>query len=113
MNITKYFVDMDGNNHIIITNIIVALAFLCLWVLLVIIEVKIEKYTILEYVFMLSNLCIVVSFVWVNKNILKNNDNKLSVTTLNYMIGIIISLVYIYLGVVFVTNFKFLIGGSI
>ena len=92
-------------------NIILALTFLCVWTLLVLIEVKIGNYVLLKYIYIITILCIVISFIWANKNILKNSDNTISITILNYGIGLIISLIFIFIGMVIVTNFKLLIGG--
>lgn len=94
-------------------NIMIATIFIFVWSLLVVIEVKVANFELLKYIYFLTFPLIVVGFVWANKSLIENERSHLGIEVLNYALGIIISVIFILIGIMLVTNLKLLIGGSI
>ena len=92
-------------------NGLVAVAFLLLWVLLVVVEVKIRLYWFLSYIFFGSLPLVFVGFFFASWRAFRDRSEYPAVFAV--LSSIVMSPVFIVVGVVAVTNFKFLIGGHI
>lgn len=89
-------------------NLLVAALSLFLWGVLIVVEVRIENYPFLKYIYFASWVLIVVGFVWAN---LQAHPSKGA--AVNIVQGIIISALFVVLGSIFGVNFKFLLGGHL
>ena len=92
-------------------NSLVAVAFLLLWVLLVLVEVKIQLYWFLSYIFFGSLPLVFVSFFFASWRGLRNSSAQAAGIAL--VSSVVMSPIFIVVGVLLVTNFKFMIGGHI
>src|SRR6266487_2417813 len=92
-------------------NGLVALGFLLLWVLLVVVEVKIHLYWFLSYIFFGSLPLVFASFFFASWRAFRHGSE--SPTGLAALSSVVMSPIFIVVGIVAVTNFKFLIGGHI
>jgi len=92
-------------------NGLVALAFALLWVLLVGVEVKIRLFWFLSYIFFGSLPLVFLSFFVASWRALEaKSDHPAWIAGL---LSVVITPVFIFVGVVLVTNFKFMIGGHL
>ena len=92
-------------------NGLVALAFVLLWILLVVLEVKIRLFGFLSYIFFGSLPLVFVSFFFASWRALKpKSEHPAGIAGLS---SLVITPVFIFVGVVLVTNFKFMIGGHL
>jgi hypothetical protein len=87
---------------------LVAVAFLLLWTLLVVIEVKAHPYSFLKYIFFVSLPAVFICFFVAAWKSFSHSDACVVIATVS---ALLISPLLIYFGVVLVTNFKLLIGG--
>src|SRR6266540_1694673 len=92
-------------------NILVVVVFLLLWSLLVVFEVKVGLYAFLKYIFFLSLPLVFFGFFFACHRALRKTSKN--ATTLALASSLVISPVFIFVGVVLVTNFKLLIGGHL
>src|SRR6266496_6429689 len=92
-------------------NGLVAVAFLLLWVLLVVVEVRIHLYWFLSYLFFGSLPLVFVVFFFASLRALR--DRSEHPAGFAALISFLMSPVFIVAGVIAVTNFKFIIGGHI
>jgi len=90
---------------------LVAIAFLLLWVLLVIVEVKIHLYWFLGVIFFSSLPLVFVCFFVASWRALR--DRAKHPAGLAALASLVMSSVFTIAGVVLVTNFKVMIGGHI
>ena len=92
-------------------NGLVALAFVLLWVLLVVVEVKIRLFWLLSYIFVGSLPLAFVGFFFASWRALKPKSEHPAGTA--GLLSVLITPVFIFVGVVLVTNFKLMIGGHL
>ena len=92
-------------------NGLVAVAFLFLWVLLVVVEVNIHLYWFLSFLFFGSLPLVFVAFFFASWRALR--DKSEHPAGFAVLTCLLMSPVFIVVGVIAVTNFKFLIGGHI
>ena len=88
-------------------NVIVSTLSLLFWTILILVEVKINNYEILKFLFSISLVVIVGGFIWANSEAHPTKSRGFNVTQ-----GIVIAIIFIFLAVVLGVNFKFFIGGS-
>lgn len=79
-----------------------------LWAVLITIEVKIENYSVLKYLYFMTWPLVFTGFLWANKFAYVNTN-----AIINYIQGAVIAGLFIVFGIVAGTNFKFLIGGQL
>ena len=92
-------------------NGMVAAAFLLLWVLLVVVEVKISLFWFLKYVYAASlPLVFVGFFLAVRRAMGSSSKDPIAISVVS---SLAMSPVLIFVGGVLATNFKFLIGGHL
>src|SRR5437773_2340395 len=89
---------------------LVAAGFLLLWALIVVIEVKVQPFWFLKYMFFASLPLVFVSFFVVAWKTFRSAPNAWGIAVGS---SIVLSPILIFLGVVLITNFKFLIGGHL
>ena len=100
---------MPGLKRFFAYNASVAVAFLLLWVVLVIVEVKINLFWFLKYIYMGSLLLVFLGlFVASWRALRSSSPHPIAMAAVS---SLLISPAFIFLGGVLVTNFKFLIGG--
>lgn len=92
-------------------NSAVAFGFLLLWALLVVVEVKLREFEFLKFIFFLSLFLVFVGFFAASFQALRNSSKHPVGFAL--LSSLLLSPVFIFLGVTLVTNFKFMIGGSL
>ena len=90
-------------------NGLVAIAFLLLWVLLLVIEVKICLFWFLSYIFFGSLPLVFVAFFFASWRALGSKSKHPAGTA--GLLSVIITPIFIVIGVVLVTKCKVLIGG--
>ena len=91
-------------------NGITAIAFLAIWALLVLVEVKVKEFWFLKYVFWASLLLVVLSFPLVN--IAAFNTRPRVATVMAFVSTFIVVPLFIYGGVMFIWELKIALGGS-
>ena len=89
----------------------VAIAFLLLWVLLVVIEVKVRLYWFLSYIFFGSLPLVFLSFLFASWRALRPSSKNPVRTAV--LLSLVLTPVFVFAGVTLVTNFKFMIGGHV
>jgi len=89
-------------------NLIVSVIFILLWGSLIVIEVKVENFPVLKYLFFSSWGLIISGYIWANY---EAHPSKGAI--LNIAQGISIAAIFIILGIILGTNFKLLIGGHV
>jgi len=90
-------------------NGLVAVVFLLLWVLLVIVEVKISLFWFLKYIYIGSLALVFVSFFAASWRALRpSSRHPIPIAAVS---SLLMSPLFIFLGGVLATNFRFLIGG--
>jgi hypothetical protein len=92
-------------------NGLVAIGFLILWILLAVIEVKIQPFWFLKYIFFASIPLIFLAFFLANWRGMDGQTKHPAITGL--MVGVVLSVVFVVIAIVVVTNFKLLIGGHL
>jgi hypothetical protein len=92
-------------------NSLVAIAFLVLWILLVVVEVEIRLYSFLSYIFFASLPLVFLAFFFASWRALR--DSSKHPAGFAALTSVVMSPVFIFVGVTLVTNFKLLIGGHI
>jgi hypothetical protein len=97
--------------HFCAYNSFVAVAFLLVWVLLVVVEVKIRLYWFPSYFFFGSLPLVFIGFFFASWRALRDrSEHPAGFAALS---SLVMSPVFIVVGVVAVTNFKFMIGGHL
>ena len=92
-------------------NSLVAIAFVLLWVVLVLVEVKIRLYWFLGYIFFGSLPLVFVGFFFAGWRALRpTSDDPVGIAGL---LSLVLTPVFILVGVTLVTNFKLVIGGHL
>ena len=92
-------------------NGLVAVVFLLLWSLLVVVEVKVALFSFLKYVFFTSLPLLFGSFFVASWRALRSSSQNAVAIALAS--SVVISLLFILLGVTLVTNLKLMIGGQL
>jgi len=92
-------------------NGIVAFAFVLLWALLVVVEVKIRLFWFLSYIFFGSLPLVFVSFFLASWRALRPTTEYPAGSA--GLLSLVLTPVFIFLGVTLVTNFKLMIGGHL
>src|SRR5664280_2579907 len=92
-------------------NSLVAVTFFLFWVLLVVVEVKIRLYWFLSYVFFGSLPLVFLAFFFASWRALR--DSSKHPASFAALTSIVMSPMFIFVGVTLVTNFKLLIGGHL
>ena len=92
-------------------NALVAAAFLLLWSLIVVVEVRISNYPFLRYIFFGSLPLVFVSFFIAGLRAFRDGPEHAAGAAA--LCGLLIAVVFIVFGVILVTNFKLAIGGRI
>ena len=92
-------------------NSLVAAAFLLLWVLLVVVEVKVRQYSFLSYLFFGSLPLVFSASFFASWRALRNSSKHPAGFAV--LTSMVISPVLIFVGVALVTNLKLLIGGHL
>jgi len=92
-------------------NGVVALAFALLWVLLVLVEVKVRLYWFLSYIFFASLPLVFVGFFFASWRAVRSTSAYPA--GLAGLLSLVLTPVFIFAGVVLVTNFKLMIGGHL
>src|SRR5947208_3518214 len=87
-----------------------AIGFLLFWALIVVVEVKVQPFWFLKYMFFASLPLVFVSFFVTAWRAFRPAPNAWGIAVVS---SIVLSPIFIFLGVVLITNFKFLIGGHI
>ncbi len=92
-------------------NSLVALAFVLLWALLVVVEVKIRLFWFLSYIFFGSLPLVFLSFFFASWRALRPTSEYPA--GIAGLLSVVMAPIFIIVGVVLVTNFKFMIGGHL
>jgi hypothetical protein len=92
-------------------NSLVALAFVLLWALLVVVEVKIRLFWFLSYIFFGSLPLVLVSFFFASCLALEPKSKHPA--GMAALLSIVLAPIFVFLGVALVTNFKLVIGGHL
>ena len=92
-------------------NSLVALAFVLLWALLVVVEVKVRLFWFLSYIFFGSLPMVFVSFFLASWRALRpTSEHPVGIAGL---LSVVMTPIFVIVGVMLVTNFKFMIGGHL
>ena len=90
---------------------VLAAVFLLFWTLLVVVEVKVAPFGFLRWGFLASLPLVFVSFLFASLRALQSRPRLLPV--LATVSCAVFSPVFIFVGIVLVTNFKCLLGGRV
>ena len=92
-------------------NSLVVVIFLALWILLVVVEVKINLFSFLKFIYMGSLASVFVAFFVASWRALRPfSRHPIAIAAVS---SLLMSPVVIFLGGALATNFKFLIGGHV
>ncbi len=92
-------------------NGIVAISFVLLWMLLAAVEVRIHLYEFLGPIFFISLPLAFAGFVFASWRALR--PTKEDPFVIAFWLSLVVTPVFIIVGVILVTNFKFMIGGHL